>query len=28
MDGAGVAGAMDWLVAQLLYHARSVSADA
>ena len=28
MDGAGVAGAMDWLVAQLLFHSRSVNADA
>ncbi|KPA74147.1 hypothetical protein ABB37_09417 [Leptomonas pyrrhocoris] len=28
MDGTGVAGAMDWLVAQLLFHARNVSADA
>lgn len=28
VDGAGVAGAMDWLVAQLLFHARNVSADA
>lgn len=28
VDGAGVAGAMDWLVAQLLHRARNVSADA
>lgn len=28
VDGAGVAGAMDWLVAQVLHHARNVNADA
>lgn len=28
VNGAGVAGAMDWLVAQLLFHARNVHTDA